>query len=54
MKQDDQYEVDATERCVPSMFCSLCGREVKCRDQSYAQFVANVIIMPQADHVFAF
>ena len=53
MEQDVQYEVDATVRCVPSMFCSLYGREVKCRDQSYAQFVANVIIMPQADHVFA-
>ena len=26
-----------------SMYCSLCGEEVNCRDQSYAQFVASVI-----------
>ena len=43
MEQDAQYEVGSTERCVFSMLCSLCGKEVECRHQSYAQFVASVI-----------
>ena len=43
MGQNAQYEVGSAVRCVFSMFCSLCGKEAKCRDQSYAQFAANVI-----------
>ena len=31
LEQNAQYEVGSTERCVLSMFCSLCGKEVNGR-----------------------